>query len=255
MQLERHPDAQAVAARAADLVAETLRATDLVAETLRAKPDAVLCLPAGSTPVPLYEELVRRCGAGLDLGRTRLFQLDELRGVSRDDPRGFNRFLRDALVRPLGLEACFHGLDGAAPDPAAEIERHRRELAAAGAPDLVLLGLGRNGHVAFNEPGSASADAARVVALGPETLAGLRVHFGPDCPREGLTLGLHELAAAARIVMLVTGAAKRDVLARLLAGPPLANAAELPAAHLARHPRFVVLADEAAAPHAARAGS
>jgi glucosamine-6-phosphate deaminase len=252
MQLERFPDARSVAARAADLVAKSLRA----------RPEAVLCLPAGSTPVPLYAELVRRsmpgtgaAGGALDLRRARLFQLDELAGIAADDPRGFNRFLMDALVRPLSLEACFHGLDGAAPDPAAEIERHRRALAAVGPPDLVLLGLGRNGHVAFNEPGSAPADAARVVALGPETLAGLHAHFGHDCPREGLTLGLHELAAATHIVMLVTGAAKRDVLARLLAGPPRATAAELPAAHLARHPRFVVLADEAAAPRAARAGS
>jgi glucosamine-6-phosphate deaminase len=246
MQLERLPDAQAVAVRAADLVAEIVRA----------KPDAVVCLPAGSTPVPLYAELVRRGSRGaLDLRRTRLFQLDELLGVTRDDPRGFHRFLLDALVRPLGLEACFHGLDGVAADPAAEIERHRHALEVSGPADLVLLGLGRNGHVAFNEPGSELADAARVVALGPETLAGLRMTFGSECPRLGMTLGLRELSSGSRIVMIVTGASKKTVLARLLGGDALPSPRELPAAHLAHHPRFLVLADEAAAPRAAHAGS
>lgn len=244
MELERLPDAAAVAARAADLVADALRA----------KPDACVCLPAGATPRPLYRELVERALRGdLDLRHARLFQLDELVGVPADDPRGFQRMLRDALVGPLGLEAGFHALDGGAADPAAEIERHRRALEAAGAPDLVLLGLGKNGHIAFNEPGSAAADAARVVTLGAETLAGLRQGFGNACPRDGITLGVRELASGKRVVMLVTGAGKRDVLARLLAGT--ARGDELPAALLARHPRFVVLADAAAAPHGAHAGS
>src|SRR5262245_11274805 len=119
MQLERHPSAAAVAARAADLLGEALDA----------KPGAVLLLPAGATPVPLYAELVRRARAGApDLSRAQLFQLDELVGVPPADPRGFQAFFREHLVRPLALEARFHGLDGGARDPAAEIERHRREL-------------------------------------------------------------------------------------------------------------------------------
>jgi glucosamine-6-phosphate deaminase len=237
MQLERLPDAQAVAARAADLVAETVRA----------KPESVLLLPAGRTPVLLYAELVRRARSRtLDLARTRLFQLDELCGVGPADARGFQAFFRQHLVQPLGLASCFRGIDGSAREPAAEIERHRRALAACGPADLVLLGLGQNGHVAFNEPGSELADAARVVALGATTLAGLAHQFPNDCPRRGLTLGMAEIAEGARIVMLVTGATKTEMLAHVLGGRATS---ERPATLLARHPRFVVLADEEALRH------
>jgi len=234
MQLERLPDAQAVAARAADLVAETVRA----------KPESVLLLPAGRTPVLFYAELVRRARAGaLDLARANLFQLDELLGIAPADARGFQAFFRQHLVRPLGLAARFRGIDGSARDPAAEIERHRLALAECGPADLVLLGLGQNGHVAFNEPGSLLADAARVVTLGATTLAGLAHQFPDDCPRRGLTLGLAEIAAGARIVMLVTGASKAEMLGHVLAGKA---SRERPATLLTGHPRFVVLADEAA---------
>jgi len=235
MQLERLPDAQAVA----------LRAADIVEETVRAKAEAVLLLPAGRTPVSLYAELVRRARAGaLDLARAHLFQLDELAGIGPADARGFQAFFRQHLVRPLSLAARFRGIDGSARDPAAEIERHRRALAECGPADLVLLGLGQNGHVAFNEPGSALTDAARVVTLGATTLAGLAHQFPNDCPRRGLTLGLAEIGAGARIVMLVTGASKAEMLGHVLGGRP---SRERPASLLASHPRFLLLADEAAA--------
>jgi len=234
MQLERLPDAQAVAQRAADLVAETVRA----------KPGAVLLLPAGRTPVLLYAELVRRARAGaLDLARALLFQLDELAGIGPADARGFQAFFRQQLVQPLGLAARFRGIDGSARDADAEIERHRHALEECGPADLVLLGLGQNGHVAFNEPGSELADAARVVTLGAATLAGLAHQFPNDCPRRGLTLGLAEIAAGARLVMLVTGMAKAEMLGHVLGG---CSTRERPATLLASHPRFVILADEAA---------
>lgn len=239
MEFERLSDPQAVAARAADRVAETLRA----------RPGAVLLLPAGATPVPLYAELVRRARAGtLDLSRAHLFQLDELLGVAPADPRSFQAFLRQHLVGPLDLAPRFHGLDGTARDPEREIERHRRALAERGAPDLALLGLGRNGHVAFNEPGSAPTDAARVVVLGATTREGLQHVFSDGCPERGSTLGLAEILASEEIVMLVTGAAKAEMLSRLLAGEP---SRERPATLLGRHRRFLVLADEAAARRAA----
>lgn len=239
MQLERHPDAQAVAVRAAELVAETLRA----------QPEAVLLLPAGATPVPLYAELVRRARAAtLDLARAHLFQLDELLGVAPTDPRSFHAFFLEHLVRPLGLGARFHGLDGTTRDPEQEIERHRRALIERGPADLVLLGLGRNGHVAFNEPGSAPTDPARVVVLGATTREGLVHVFPNDCPERGLTLGLAEITASERIVMLVTGTSKAEMLGRVLGGEP---SRERPATLLARHPHFLLLADEAAARRAA----
>lgn len=239
MQLERLPHPQAVAVRAAEIVAETVRA----------KPAATLVLPAGATPVPLYAELVHRAqGGGFDLSRAHLFQLDEMLGVGPTDRRSFQAFFREHLVRPLGLEPRFHGLDGTARDPVREIERHRRALAERGPADLVLLGLGRNGHVAFNEPGSQLTDGARVVDLCAVTLETLAQDFPDECPQRGMTLGLAEIAAGRQLVLLVTGDAKAEMLAQVLRGEP---ARERPATLLARHPRFLLLADEAAARHVA----
>jgi len=240
--LERHPDPQAVA----------VRAVDLLAETLAARPEAVLLLPAGATPIPFYAELVRRTRAGrIDPARAHLFQLDELCGVGPADPRGFHAFLREHLIEPLGLSARFHGLDGTRA-PQAEIERHRRALEALGPADLALLGLGANGHVAFNEPGSRVTDAARVVALEETTLRGLARAFPEGAPRQGITLGMAEIAAARSLVLLVTGASKADVLAHVLAGPPTSAC---PASLLASSARFLVLADENAVARATSPGA
>lgn len=227
------------------------RATDALAAVLARRPEAVLLLPAGATPVPFYAEVVRRARAGtLDLSRAHLFQLDELVGVGPRDPRGFQAFFRQHLVTPLGLDARFHALDGTARDPAAEIENHRRALVALGTVDLVLLGLGQNGHVAFNEPGSRLEDAARVVTLGAKTLEGLRLQFANEpCPTRGITLGLREIAAGSEVVMLVTGAGKQTILARLAHGAP---SGDVPATLLLSHPGFRLLADRAAAATLAR---
>jgi glucosamine-6-phosphate deaminase len=235
MQLERLPDARSVAVRGADIVSA------LVARD----PEAVLLLPAGETPVPLYAELARRRRAGrLDLERAHLFQLDELVGVPPADERSFHYFFERHLARPLGLGERLHLLDGCARDPAAEIARHAGVLRELGGADLVLLGLGKNGHVAFNEPGSRPGDGAREVALCPSTVQGLRAQFADGgVPAHGMTFGLAEIAAARSIAMLVTGRAKAGILAALLAGE---RSSKCPASLLAGHADFVVLADEAA---------
>ena len=238
MLLERHETPEEVAAAAADRVADLLRR----------RPGAVVLLPAGATPVPLFAELVQRARAGrLDLAGARLFQLDERVGVGPDDPRSFAAFLRRHLLEPLGLDGEL--LDGSAPDPRAEIERHARSLEAAGGADLALLGIGTNGHVAFNEPGTPADAPGRVVELAEATRRGQAAEFDGAGPAEGLTLGLRELTAARRVVILATGGGKAPVLARLLAG----EAGEtLPAAHLRGHREIVVLADRAAAGEAGK---
>jgi glucosamine-6-phosphate deaminase len=205
----------------------------------------VLLLPAGETPVPLYAELARRRRAGrLDLARAHLFQLDELVGVAPADERSFHHFFERHLAKPLGLGERLHLLDGSVRDPAAEIARHAGLLRELGGADLVLLGLGRNGHVAFNEPGSRPEDPARAVELCPTTVQGLRAQFaGRSVPAQGITLGLAEIAAARSIAMLVTGRAKAGILAALVSGE---RSSECPAALLSGHGDFSVLADEAA---------
>ena len=235
MRLERYPTAAVVARRGADLVAEVLEEN----------PEAVLALPAGATPVPLYRELGRRQAQGaLDLTRARIFQLDELVGVPPESEHSFHRFLSGHLAAFAGQGGRLHLLDGGARDPEREIARHARALAEAGGADLVLLGLGRNGHVAFNEPGSRAGDAARVVELCSTTVTALRAGFSNgEAPERAMTLGLAEIAAGRRIALLVTGASKAPILAALVSGEP---SHERPATLLAGHPDFTVLADREA---------
>lgn len=235
--LERFADA-AEAARAC---------ADRIAATLSADPGARIVLPAGNTPRPLFDELVRREAAGtLDLSRARLFQLDEVLGLGPDDPRSFQAFLRrelvDRLLRPPTELAL---LDGTARDPAAHVAEHARRWAGRAGPGpagpaLAVLGLGRNGHVGFCEPDREPTAAAGVVDLAPATRAALGPHA-----RRGITLGLPDLKRAAELVLLVTGAAKADVLRAVLAGPPSPS---LPASLLLDHPGLRVLADRDAAP-------
>jgi glucosamine-6-phosphate deaminase len=230
-------------ARATDVACAVAR----LVETIASGTAAVLVMPAGATPVPLYRELVRRSrDERLDLSRAHVFQLDELVGVGPADARGFHAFLRVTLLEPLGRKAPRpHLLDGAAADPSAEIARHARELAQLGGADLALLGLGANGHVAFNEPGSAAGAAARVVELAPETRASLRASFADaELPARGITLGMRELAAARAVCLIATGSSKAAILAAVLGRP---TSPERPASLLLDHADVRVLADQEAA--------
>jgi len=238
LNIECHPSPTEVARRAADILGRVLAA----------KPEAVVLLPAGGTPVPLFRELVRRQAAGeVDLSRAHLFQLDELVGVSTEDPRSFHAFLRRELIEPLAQHcrregARDHLLAGCVEDPEDAIVEHSRQLERLGGADLALLGIGCNGHVAFNEPGSQPAAQGRRVELAESTLVGLRKAFAPDeLPTSGITLGLKEIGASKEIVLLATGAGKAAILSTLVQDDP---SPACPASLLRERPTFLVLADE-----------
>ena len=236
MKLTSCRDAQDVARRCADQL-QAVVATD---------PEAVLILPAGNTPRPLFAELVRRQDEGqLDLRRVHVVQLDELVGVAPADPRSFHAFLRDHLLDPLGRDGSRdHLMRGDAVDPDAEIARHAGALQRLGPVDLSVLGIGLNGHVAFNEPGTRLEDGARRLPLAPATAQTLVDAFAPDeRPTEGITLGLAELNASRAVRILATGASKASILERLFQEPP---SSDLPASLLGGHADVEVLADEAA---------
>ena len=222
-----------------------VRAAELVCETLGSKPDAALLLPAGATPIPLYAELRRRHAAGeIDLAAARAFQLDELVGVAPSDPRSFHAFLRQHYADPLPDAAPVHLLTGDAPDPAAEIHRHTATLERQGGADVAVLGIGTNGHIAFNEPGSDADAPARVVTLAEGTRAALRKHFADDAlPSRGITLGVREILRARHILLLATGGSKAEVVRDLVRG---GATPDLPASLLGEHPDFLVLCDEEA---------
>lgn len=226
----------------------------LLAERLE-RPARPLGLATGRTMQPVYEALARRVAglpeaAGAALRRDWLsYNLDEYVGLGPADAGSFRAGMHAQLTLPLGLDATTVRIpDGLAPDPAAEAERYADALAAAGGIGLQLLGLGENGHVGFNEPPCRETAPCRCVCLSPSTLRQNAAAFGGDIgavPRQAITLGLREILAAERILLVVTGAAKAEVLRRAFALPP---DPQLPASWLQLHPSVTVIADAAAAP-------
>jgi glucosamine-6-phosphate deaminase len=231
------PTAQAACARAADIVREILVA----------KPDAVLALPAGNTPRPMYAELVRlHRERGLSFARATAFTLDEYAGVASDHSASFRRALNDDLYRhvDLGRDRA-RGLDGRAADLDGECARYERDIAAAGGIDLCVLGIGGNGHIAFNEPGSPFDSVTRVVDLAAETRAASGGAVGAGAvPGRALTMGIATILAARRCVLLATGAGKAHVVARAIEPPP---SPELPASALQLHADAIFILDADAA--------
>ena len=218
---------------------------DLLTEIVRTRAEPTLILPAGSTPLSLYEELVWRYREGLDLSAAHIFQLDELVGPGPDHGRSFHSLLRDMLLEPISHPAeRTHLLDGSASDPAAEIARHAEELAARGGTDVTILGIGLNGHVAFNEPGTTLDAPARLTELNATTIRCMSDQFPEDhVPMQGLTMGLREIAASRHICVIVTGESKADVLHAMLTEPP---SSQLPASLLLSHESMTIIADEPA---------
>ena len=222
-----------------DRVAQT--AAELIANRLRARPRLRMLLPTGRTPLGVYAAL--RAHTALRSGGATVVQLDEYRGLGPDDERSFGAYLRREL-RGIDI-AAFHGLDGAAADPMAECAFHQAKLDQAPI-DLAVLGLGHDGHVAFDEPGSAIDDGARVVALHPQTRADAAGEFGglEHVPTHALTVGLRTLIAARELLLLVTGEGKAEALRSMLLAPP---GSDFPATLLRAHPRLTVICDAPAA--------
>jgi glucosamine-6-phosphate deaminase len=221
-----------------------LTAAELVANRIRARTHMRLLLPTGHTPLELYRALRDHAADGsLPTDHVTALGLDEYLGLGRDDPRSF----RAALDRELaGLRiGRREALDGAAVDPEAEAARYQAVLDTAPV-DLVVLGLGRDAHVAFNEPGSRPADGVRRVMLDPSTLAAAAGDFGgvESVPREALTVGLRTLLGAREILLIVTGEEKAESLRAALEGP---IGPEVPASLLRHHPSLTVLCDRPAA--------
>jgi glucosamine-6-phosphate deaminase len=219
-------------------------AAELIANRVRARPRLRMLLPTGRTPLGVYAELRAQAALGkLPSAHATVFQLDEYVGLGPADGRSFGAYLGRELQ---GIEiGTFHGLDGAAPDPAAECARHQRQLDETGI-DLAVLGLGHDGHVAFDEPGSRLDEGTRLVTLHPQTRADAAEDFGglEHVPTHALTVGLRTLLAARELLVLVTGAGKAQAVRSLLVDPP---GSRFPASLLRAHPRLTLICDAAAA--------
>ena len=220
-----------------------------VADTLRRTPDLVLGLPAGRTPVETYTEICRLHSAGeADFSAATAFLLDEFVGLDSSQAGSFRRFLTEHLLSGINLDSNrTYGLNGDASDLDLECERYEETIAATGGLDLLLLGIGVNGHIGFNEPGETLAARTHRVTLLETTRSENAGPFGgvaSRVPPEALSIGMGTILRADTIVMLATGERKASAVAGMLRGPVTTM---LPASFLQLHRRVEVYLDRAAA--------
>jgi glucosamine-6-phosphate deaminase len=223
------------------------------ADLLCRRPDAVLGLATGSTPLPVYADLVRRHREGLSFRRARGFLLDEYVGLPADHPQSYRAAIRHDLTGQVDFAAgAVAGLDGQAADIPAECRRYEAAITAAGGVDLQILGIGTDGHLAFNEPGSSLASRTRIKTLTEQTRRDNARFFAhpDDVPHHVLTQGLGTISEARHLVLLATGAGKAAAVAAAVEGPVSASC---PASVLQLHPHATVVLDDPAAGALARA--
>lgn len=229
------------------------RAADAVEAVLAVRPDAVLGTATGSSPLPLYAELARRCAAGrLSLARATAFMLDEYIGLPDGHPERYHAFMERHLRAVTDLPAeRLHGPEAPAGADDAALEeacrRYEDAMAAAGYCDLQILGIGSDGHIGFNEPGGPLSSRTHVGVLADSTRRDNARFFGGDLdavPERCLTQGLATIMEARRIVLIATGEGKAAAVAAMVEGPV---SPDLPASVLQEHDDALVLLDPAAA--------
>jgi len=218
-------------------------AADLIQRLVSDKPEAVLGLATGSTPLSTWRALAAR---GLDLSRVRGFALDEYVGLPPGHPESYRAVITREVVEPLGLTPLLVRVpaDGGPIETAGA--DYEAAIVAAGGVDLQILGIGTDGHIGFNEPGSSFASLTRVKTLTEQTRRDNARFFGsPDeVPMHCVTQGLGTILRARHLVLLAFGSAKAAALAGAVEGPLTAS---LPGSAIQLHPRVTVIVDEAAA--------
>lgn len=231
-----------VVQRPASPAAFAVAAAEVITEHLQVKPQSALALPTGNTPLGLYAELARRFRSGaLDLRHAYLFNLDEYAGVTRDDPHSYAAFIERYLLAPLNFSADkVRLLMGDAADLERECRSYDAAIAAREGIDLCVLGLGTNGHIAFNEPGTDWNLGTHIVQLSAETRATHAAQTADEwrIPTWGITMGIRTILKARAILLLIAGTGK-DAAKRALYQEQVDE--RFPVTCLANHPDLTVI--------------
>ena len=233
-----------------DQEAAALLVARIVANEVRANPRSVLGLATGGTMEAVYRQLVRmHREQGLDFSRCSSFNLDEYVGLPADDVNSYRYFMDDRLFKRINIRLeNTHLPNGCASDLAAECRRYEALISVSGGIDLQLLGIGKTGHIGFNEPLSALRSRTREKALTPTTIKQNAPFFGGEdrMPRRAITMGVGTILDAKRCILLATGEGKAEIIARAVEGPITSM---VTASALQLHPKATVIVDEAAAAH------
>ena len=223
-------------------------AASAFARLVRSRPDAVLGLATGSSPLPVYDELERLVREeGLDFSRATGFALDEYVGLPAGHPESYREVIRRDFADRVGLDpARMHSPDGGAADLPAACAAYEDEIRAAGGIDLQILGIGSDGHIGFNEPGSSLASRTRIKTLTEQTRRDNARFFGSpaEVPHHVVTQGVGTIMEARHVVLVATGATKAEAVHGLVEGPVTAMCV---ASVLQFHPHATVIVDNAAA--------
>jgi glucosamine-6-phosphate deaminase len=223
-------------------------AARLVADRLLKKPNLVLGLATGSTPLGLYKELIRQHAyEGLDFSKVTTFNLDEYLGLAPSHDQSYHYFMRESLFEHINVDPRNSYIpDGMTHDVDAFCDWYEAQMERVGGIDLQVLGIGSNGHIAFNEPGSSLGSRTRIKTLTDRTVRDNARFFSTleEVPRYALTMGVGTIMDARELLLLATGEAKADAIKAAVEGPITAM---VPASIIQMHRRAYVIIDEAAA--------
>ena len=223
------------------------KAANIIFSVMTQKPDCVLGLATGSSPVGIYKELVRRYEDGnLDFSRVTTVNLDEYRGLDKEDPQSYAYYMKENLFSHVNIPMeNTHLPDGREEDSEKACEEYNRILRAAGRQDIQLLGIGHDGHIGFNEPADHFPKETHCVDLAEPTIeANARFFESRDqVPTQAYTMGIRNIMAAKQILMVANGKGKAKILKEAFQGPVTPR---VPASILQLHPDVILVADEEA---------
>jgi len=224
------------------------RAAEIIADAIMNKPNSVLGLATGSTPIGCYRELVRmHREEGLDFSRVVTFNLDEYIGLPPIHPQSYRYFMNENLFNHVNIKIeNTHVPNGLSDDLQRTCKEFEEAIKSSGGIDLQLLGIGSNGHIAFNEPCSPFDSRTRVVKVSEQTIKDNARFFKSidEVPRQAISMGTGTIMETRKIILLASGAGKADAVAKSVKGPVTE---EVPASILQTHPNCIFVIDEAAA--------
>lgn len=223
------------------------KAANIISAQVLLKPDCVLGLATGSTPIGTYKQLIEWYEKGdLDFSAAKSVNLDEYRGLTRDNDQSYYYFMYNNLFKHININMENTNVpDGTEPDSEKECSRYENVIEAYGGVDLQLLGLGHNGHIGFNEPDKDFPRTTHCVDLTQSTIEANKRFFASvdNVPKQAYTMGIGTIMKARKILLVVSGADKAQILHDVLCGPVTP---EVPASILQLHSDVIVVADEAA---------